>query len=272
MNFSSASKRVIYHIAVQLPYRVQRLLYSILYLNLHEGQLSRGERWVGKSWRELMDIAEYTHVLRAYRYYWIAPILKNKSVLDLGCGSGYGSYYLSLFADSVVGIDRSTEMIEWAEHHFGCPNLKFRVGNALKVPFSHNSFDVVVCVELIEHLPPHDQETLLKQISSIGKEKLYMTTPNGDPLCFRMIERKLSGCPEMTKFHEHEFYPREFKALLQKYSSHCTFFGQRLKGVETFRDWTRAKKRTLTLSDFEMTQEDLRTCSNLVVVCCLGDN
>jgi len=272
MNLLSASKRVISHIIVQLPYRAQRLLYSILYLNLYEGQLSGGERWVGKTWGELMDIGEYTHVMRAYRYYWIAPTLKGKSVLDLGCGSGYGSYYLSHFADSVVGVDRSTEMIEWARHHFKRPNLKFRVGNALRIPFSHNSFDVVVCVELIEHLPPRDQETLLKQIASVGKEKLYMTTPNGDPLCFRMIERKLAGCPEMTEFHELEYCPREFQTLLKKYFSHCTFFGQRLKNVETFRDWIRAKKHVLTLNDFEMTQRNLRTCSNIAVVCVLGDN
>jgi len=272
MNLLSASKRVISHIIAQLPYRIQRSLYSILYLNLYEGRIGRGERWVGKSWVELIDIGEYTHVLRAYRYHWIAPTLKNKSVLDLGCGSGYGSYYLSHFADSVVGIDRSTEVIEWANHHFKRPNLKFGVGDALEMPFSHGSFDVVVCIELIEHLPSHDQETLLKQIASVGEEKLYMTTPNGDPSCFRMIERELAGCPEMTEFHELEFYPREYQVLLQKYFSHCTFFGQRLKNVETFGDWVRAKKRVLTLNDFEMTQRDLRTCSNIVVVCSLGDN
>lgn len=268
MNFMSVFKRIVIHIIIQLPYRILKFFHKIFYLNLTpEGHRSRGERWVTGSWKELLDIGELAHISRAHRYYWIASSLKGRKVLDVGCGSGYGSYYLSLFADSVVGIDNDMRVIEWAKQHFKRPNLSFEVGDALNMRFTPNTFDVVVCVEVIEHLCLRDQEKLLKQIKSVCSNKLYITTPNADPLCFRVMALESAKSYGLCKFHIRELCPDDFKKLLQKYFSHCTLFGQHINGVKTLEGWLKSRKRLFMLSDLEMIQTNFKMCPNIVAVC-----
>src|SRR5215475_5813816 len=59
------------------------------------------------------------------RYAFASRLARGKRVLDAGCGAGYGSAELARTAASVVGIDRATEAIEFAQANYPLPNLRF---------------------------------------------------------------------------------------------------------------------------------------------------
>lgn len=96
---------------------------------------------------------------------WISKFLQPhlssaKSVLSVGCGPGV---FLRELAEShprmqVAGVDVSPQRIQQAEQRLrGLPNARATVGDASKLPFEANSFDLVFCRFLLEYLPDKQQ-------------------------------------------------------------------------------------------------------------------
>ena len=86
------------------------------------------------------------------RYVFASESTKNKLVLDIACGTGYGSYYLAeQGATLVVGSDASAVALNYAKK-FKRQNLLFTQSNGLKMPYPDDSFDVIVSYETIEHI------------------------------------------------------------------------------------------------------------------------
>src|SRR5713226_4433874 len=81
------------------------------------------------------------------RYAFAARRAGGKRVLDAGCGSGYGSARLAAQARYVVGIDNSHEAFDAASRQF-----RLVRGDCRILPFRAASFDLVVALEVIEHL------------------------------------------------------------------------------------------------------------------------
>ncbi len=73
-------------------------------------------------------------------------------ILDIGCGNGSFSNLLTKLGYAVVGIEESAAGIEIAQQNY--PDCHFRQGSiyGLSDPDLQNSFDVVIAVEVIEHL------------------------------------------------------------------------------------------------------------------------
>lgn len=271
-DLNTAIKKVIGCMSTKFPYRVQRMAYQIWMRVTPEGRASSaGDRLVVRSWEEISTAGNLPYTLEAYRYFWVGPKVKGKKVLDLGCGSGYGSYYLSLHASSVLGIDKDLEAIEWAKKCFHHPNLEFLVGDALNLQLA-SKFDVIVCVEVLEHLEEEDQTKLIERIHSLCSEKAYITTPNVDAL--RIQELKLVGCLGACKVHKKELAITEFKDLLSKFFPNCLLYGEHVRGVSTLKEWMDVRKRKLSLSDMEMISDiaerddvTLNSCSAIMAEC-----
>ncbi|CAM3148972.1 class I SAM-dependent methyltransferase [Paenibacillus sediminis] len=66
------------------------------------------------------------------------------NTLDVGCADGRFAIDLSSFASRVTAIDLSPVMIEAAKKSTKAPNLEFIVCDAKEMPFSDNSFDLVI--------------------------------------------------------------------------------------------------------------------------------
>jgi 2-polyprenyl-6-hydroxyphenyl methylase/3-demethylubiquinone-9 3-methyltransferase len=76
----------------------------------------------------------------------VAGPLGNQSILDLGCGKGrFARHWLDAGA-SVVGLDISPGML--AQGH-AFPRVR---GSAVQLPFADAGFDLVVAIEVLEHL------------------------------------------------------------------------------------------------------------------------
>jgi len=115
------------------------------------------------------------------RYETIVPLIKNKIVLDIACGSGYGTNYLAESgAQEIIGADIDEESVKNNETKYKSSNLKFKVADALNLPFENNKFEVVVSLETIEHFPETKQVRLLEEFKRVLKEDglLIISTPN----------------------------------------------------------------------------------------------
>lgn len=170
-----------------------------------------GERIVPQSNACEPNFASRMYQEHIARYLFAAQLTRGKSVIDIGCGVGYGSQRLAqLGAKSVYAFDLSDDAVQHAKLHYSHPKLKFEVGNA--ETFSVKSkFDVAVCFELIEHVRHADK--VLERIKLALKPDgvLIMSTP-------RALERF------RTHFHEHEFSYEEYHQLIADYFPNVDFY------------------------------------------------
>jgi ubiquinone/menaquinone biosynthesis C-methylase UbiE len=76
-----------------------------------------------------------------------------KRVLEASCGHGGGASYLvrTLGPASYTGLDLNAAGIEFCRKRHQLPGLDFVQGDAVKLPFPDQSFDVVIHVEAAEH-------------------------------------------------------------------------------------------------------------------------
>lgn len=96
-------------------------------------------------------------------------------VLDAGCGPGRFTFLIAKKKgiDNVIGIDASTEMLTFATQKMesgNCLKVKFVKGDIQLLPFKENTFDSIVCVHVLFHLP---------QYSEILKEFVRVLKPGG---------------------------------------------------------------------------------------------
>jgi len=109
-------------------------------------------------------------LIRLARYKFIAKnIKKTDSVLELGCGSGLGSIYFSQYSKDAIGIDIKSTEIEEAKAINKRENVSFVCGDFFDYGFE-NFFDVVVNLDVIEHLDESLGERLIAKMSELITE------------------------------------------------------------------------------------------------------
>ena len=96
---------------------------------------------VSKPHKEFPKLPYIHELTRKFKKYQV------KKVLDLGCGSGWLTIFMSKYGFDVTGIDIAKPAIElgkiWAKEENA--NVNFLVGDLFNLPFKEGSFDAVVC-------------------------------------------------------------------------------------------------------------------------------
>ena len=103
--------------------------------------------------------------------------LKNcETVLDIGCGPSSPLQHVRNIRHS-VGIEAFPSYLERSKKA-GIHN-EYLSENALEVEFPPNSFDAVILIEVIEHLPEAEGMELLGRAEQWSRKKIIVSTPNG---------------------------------------------------------------------------------------------
>lgn len=81
--------------------------------------------------------------------------LKGKTVLEIGCGSGYGTSLIkqNFLVKEIYGIDLDERMIAIAKQENRDQTIHFEVGDAAQLPYPDDFFDGVFDFGIIHHIP-----------------------------------------------------------------------------------------------------------------------
>ena len=103
------------------------------------------------------------------------------SVLDVGCGGGILSEEFAKISCHVTGIDSSAPSLEAARKHAAMQGLTidYRQASGENIPFDADSFDVVVCCDVLEHVD--DLEKTIREVARVLK--------HGGMFCYDTINR-----------------------------------------------------------------------------------
>jgi len=170
-----------------------------------------GERMVPE-----FSVGSLMYAEHVVRYQAALPFVDKKTVLDIACGSGYGTNMLATKAKKVFGVDIDPDAVKYANEQYGDKNIEFMTGEATKIPLEDNSIDVVITFETIEHVKNY--RLFLTEIDRILKKDglLLISTPNS---------------LEFTKgnhFHLHEF---QYKELVDVVKPHFKYIESYFQGT-----------------------------------------
>lgn len=110
---------------------------------------------------------------------WAKP---NDSILDVGCGAGH--YLKSLkneieFPFSYTGVDATANYISLARKAFqGIRDVHFDIADIYELPFADGDYDIVMCCNLLLHLPSIEQP--LKELIRVSNRKVLIRTLIGN--------------------------------------------------------------------------------------------
>jgi len=107
--------------------------------------------------------------------------LKNKKVLDIGCGYGWFEIYAkSKNVRSIIGTELSEQDLLTAKRYIHEKNVFFQIANAIQLPFKDSTFDTVVSWEVLEHIPNGTEPVMFSEIVRVLKKNgvCYFSTPH----------------------------------------------------------------------------------------------
>src|SRR5262249_49333248 len=144
------------------------------YIRLYEHEALEVERYASQSYWD----ARY-HRLRMAR---VRTILANlvklgrTRFLDAGCGTGEYLAMASGLGARVAGVDLARNYVVRARTH--CPQGDVVQASLNALPFSDDAMNLVLCSEVLEHLPNDVYETALCELLRITDGIAIVTTPN----------------------------------------------------------------------------------------------
>lgn len=180
---------------------------------IHLELINTGERPILNTKFEEID------AVLQFAYKFAGSRIKNAdSVLDYGCGGGYGTEYLSRFTKgTVVGFDIDKNTIS--------KNCLFYDKNKnLKFTFDKNAlikYDMVVSFQVIEHMGQEDGASYLADIKN--------SLNNGGTFFLATVNKNITSYElelPIMPFHIYEYGPWELAALLENYFLQVICYGQ----------------------------------------------
>ena len=223
------------------------------------GEISnRGERYVPLTdpYNAAMHLGHMAAYKLALRFAY------GQKVLDLGCGTGYGSHFLAYFgAGEVTAADLNETAVNYACKTYSHPRLRYlRLSGDNSLPFAGQTFDFVFCSQVIEHI--HDPVRLLKEIRRILK-------PGG--FCLVTAPNKALFSPDPNEnpneYHINEMNLSEFIKLGRRVFPHIKAAGIPQNCLKQNPDNSVSVKpnEEINPADYRMRFDNLESCENLLL-------
>ena len=105
----------------------------------------------------------------------IVKDLNCQSILDAGCGDGETLIRLKrCLPDNVAAFDINKGQIDDARNRL--PDVKIETQDIYQLPYDDNSFDLILCLEVLEHLK--NPSSALKEIARVTSKHLIVSVPS----------------------------------------------------------------------------------------------
>ena len=121
-----------------------------------------------------VQVAAYELAVRQY-------VRPGDRVLDVGFGLGYGMVRMAEKAEQLIGIEidrravcRGKRLVKEIRQIIAVKHYDGRT-----IPYDDNSFDVVACVDVLEHVP--DYMGFLQEMVRVSRRVVFVSTPNRRP-------------------------------------------------------------------------------------------
>ncbi len=140
-------------------------------------------------------------------YAFVAPLVAGRTVVEVGCGEGYGADALARRARQVIGVDYDALTVAHASREY--PDVHFVRANLAALPIPTGSVDVVTTLQVIEHVWDHG--AFVRECRRVlhADGTVLVTTPN-----------RLTFSPGLdtpvNPFHTREFTAAELTQLLTR--------------------------------------------------------
>jgi len=219
---------------------------------------NNGERYVplADPYQAAMHLGHMASYKQALRYAY------GRWVLDLGCGTGYGSHYLASFgAAQVVAADVDVVAINYARTTYTHPRIHYlRLEGNQALPFVDHAFDFVFSSQVIEHIV--DPVGSLHEIRRVLKVDGFclIITPNKDLFSPGLDESS-------NEFHVSEMNLSEYEKLGRQVFPHVAMAGIPQNCLIRNPDNTVSLKpnERIALEDYQMLSNNLSVCENLLL-------
>jgi ubiquinone/menaquinone biosynthesis C-methylase UbiE len=165
--------------------------------------------------------SDYMVAIHRAFYEFAAEQVAGRSVLDAGCGAGFGTEILARRCPVAVGLDLKPVLLRYARENYERPGLEFVQMDAIRLAFADGAFEAVIADELLEHLPDH---------VPFLDEAARVLRPGGVFVCATVNGAHSFGSLEdpLNRNHFREFDAPAFRAELEKWFDDVELYGQRI--------------------------------------------
>lgn len=132
-----------------------------------------------------------------------------QTILDVGCGNGV---FLNSLPDKyqAIGLDSSQEALKHVK-------TKAIHGDITSLPFEPASFDLVTCLEVLEHIPSTLFEKALTELERVSKRYIIISVPNNQDLDYHLVICPSCRCWFNPNRHVRSFNAKSLKTLFTQF-------------------------------------------------------
>jgi 2-polyprenyl-6-hydroxyphenyl methylase/3-demethylubiquinone-9 3-methyltransferase len=153
---------------------------------------------------------------------WISNLHKNQKlkILDMGCGGGFLSNKLAIDGHQVTGVDLSQSSLDVASRYDITNSAKYVYGTVTDLPFADESFDIVCCMDLLEHVSC--PENVIREASRVLRKngRFYFLTFSRNWISYlviiKLVEWLVPNTPKNLHLLSMFINPIELKLIFNK--------------------------------------------------------
>lgn len=174
----------------------------------------------GENLRDIQSLINESSFDDERRFEFLKSLLPNRSVLDVGCGTGSFLSKVRILANKVHGVEPEKRLAE----HFQQMDLTV-YNNISKVP-DQNKYDIITMFHVLEHFA--DPRVILIELSKLLEEKgqIIIEVPNSDDALLTLYQSEAFSCFTYWSCHLFLFNTRTLKILADQAGLNINYIKQ----------------------------------------------